>query len=197
MLDASDAIDIIRKVVDPYDDIPYGFNRKIVEVTSKIDRSSKFKRITEPKLGKIDYINKTKKDAEIGLLGEKLVIQYEQERLYNIGLEQYVERIKWVSKESDAYGFDILSYDKDEKLGVKEIKIEVKTTASKVDTDFYVSKNELEKSIEFGGCYCVYRVYDSRSETPKFYRAFGPIEKDFYLDPVTYMARYKYPIAEY
>ena len=38
-------------------------------------------------------------------------------------------------------------------------------------------------------------VYDS--ENPKFYRAFGAIEDNFILDPVTWMARYRFPIYEY
>ena len=75
--------------------------------------------------------------------------------------------------------------------------IEVKTTTSKVDIEFFVSKNEYEKSKELAITYCVYRVYDVKSEHPKFYRAFGAIEDNFYLDPVTWTARYKFPVVNY
>lgn len=194
---ADEAIEKIKQAVDPYDDTPYGFYRKLSEVPPKIDRSNKFRKITHPNVGKIDYLKKARKDAETGLLGEELVLQYEKERLASIGMTEYVDEIKWVSQESDRYGYDIISYDYDPSGKVVEIKIEVKTTSSKVDTEFYVSKNELEKSHEFESCYCIYRVYDAKSENPKFYRAFGAIEENFILDPVTWMARYKFPIYEY
>lgn len=190
---ADEAIAAIKTVVDPDDDIPFGYYKQLVEVLPKIDRTNKFKRMTQPKYGKIDYLKKAKKDAKAGLLGEELVLKYEKERLASIGLESYVDHIKWISQESDQYGYDIISYDYSADHTVHEIKIEVKTTTSKVDTDFYVSKNELKKSKEFCDSYCVYRVYDVSSEHPKFYKAFGPIDDNFILDPITYMARYKYP----
>lgn len=88
-------------------------------------------------------------------------------------------------------GYDISSYDIDNDGKQFEIKIEVKTTQSKVDTEFLVSKNEVETSKKYKDRYCVYRVYDLKSPNPKFYRAFGEIEKNFDLDPYTYLARYK------
>ena len=39
--------------------------------------------------------------------------------------------------------------------------------------------------------YCVFRIYDVNSQNPKFYKAFGQIEDNFILDPITYSARYK------
>ena len=190
-----EAIEEIKKAVDPYEDIPYGFYRKLSEVPPKVDRSNKFRKITHPNVGKIDYLKKARKDAEAGLLGEELVLQYEKDRLASDGMIEYVDNIKWVSQESDRYGYDIISYNRDAHGVVKEIKIEVKTTTSKVDTEFFVSKNELEKSHEYAETYCIYRVYDVKSEHPKFYRAFGALEDNFILDPVTYMARYKFPIV--
>ena len=75
---ADEAIDLIKKAIDPNDDMPYGFYRKIKEEKPKVERSEKFKRITHPQLGKIDYINKAKRDAEAGLLGEKLESAFKQ-----------------------------------------------------------------------------------------------------------------------
>ena len=131
------------------------------------------------------------RDARTGLLGEQMVIQYEQERLSNLGLEEYAEKVRWVSSESDSYGYDILSYTVLPDGSVKELYIEVKATTSKVDTVFYVSRNEVEKSNIYADRYCVYRIYDANSMSPKFYKAFGRIEDNFILDPITYMARYK------
>lgn len=47
-------------------------------------------------------------------------------------------------------------------------------------------KNQIRKK----GHYCVFRIYDVKSENPSFYKVFGKIEDNFDLDPVTYMARY-------
>lgn len=196
MISADEAIERIKEVIDPDNDMPFGFNRVIKKVEPYSERDNKFRRITMPKLGKIDYIKKAAKDAKTGLLGEELVIKYEKDRLAELGLEEYADKVKWVSKESDSYGFDILSYTLTEKGNVKKIYIEVKATTSKVDTEFFVSRNEVAKSIELASDYCVYRLYDVNSISPKFYVAPGKIEDNFYLDPVTYMARYKYNVPK-
>lgn len=48
------------------------------------------------------------------MLGEELVINYEKERLINLDLNEYAEKIRWISKESDSYEYDIESFDVDE-----------------------------------------------------------------------------------
>ena len=191
-LDADTAIYEIKKVLDQYDNLPSGLHRTLIEAEPSVKLSKKYERITKPKTTKIDYINKARKDAEVGLLGEELVINYEKERLINLDLNEYAEKIRWISKESDSYGYDIESFDVDENGKVYPIKIEVKTTASKADTEFFVTKNELEVSKEYKKSYFIYRVYDAKGLYPKFYRAAGCISDNFILDPVTYMARYKY-----
>ena len=191
-LDADTAIYEIKKVLDQYDNLPSGLHRTLIEAEPSVKLSKKYERITKPKTTKIDYINKARKDAEIGLLGEELVINYEKERLINLDLNEYAEKIRWISKESDSYGYDIESFDIDENGNIYPIKIEVKTTASKADTEFFVTKNELEVSKEYKKSYFIYRVYDAKGLNPKFYRAAGCISDNFILDPVTYMARYKY-----
>lgn len=191
-VDAETAVNMIKEAIDEDDSMPFGFNRTLIETTPRKHITKKFERITSPKNSKIDYLKKAKRDAKVGLLGEELVIKYEQDKLIELGLEEYVESVKWVSQRSDAEGFDIISYDRDERGKVIEINIEVKTTISKVDTEFFVSRNELNKSKELKERYCIYRIYDVYSEQPKFYKAFGEIEKNFILDPYTYTARYKY-----
>lgn len=191
LIKAEEAIELIKQAVDPDDDMPFGFFRELKEVSPKVDRTNRYKRITNPPVTKIDFIQKASKDKRIGNLGEQLVLSYEIDRLNKIGLEKYANKVFWAALESDAYGYDIISYDLDLNGKVREIKIEVKTTASKVDDDFYVTRNELEKSKEYGNDYCIYRIYDVRSKDPKFYKAFGPIEDNFNLDPITYRAWYK------
>lgn len=182
----------IKKVLDQYDNLPAGLHRTLLEEEPTVKLSKKYERITKPKTTKIDYINKARKDAEVGLLGEELVISYEKQRLIDLNLNDYAEKIKWISKESDLYGYDIESFDIDENGNIISIKIEVKTTASRADTEFFVSKNELEVSKEYHKKYFIYRVYDAKRLTPKFYRVAGCISDNFILDPVTFMASYKY-----
>lgn len=191
-VDVDTAIHDMKKAIDQYNDLPVGLYRILTEVVPNNIPSKKYERITKPLTTKIDYIDKAKKDAEIGLLGEELVISHEKQRLCDLGLNEYADKIKWISREADVYGYDIESFDLDENGTVHEIKIEVKTTSSRADTEFFVTKNELEKSKEYKKNYFIYRVYDVKSLTPKFYRASGCISDNFILDPVTYMARYKY-----
>ncbi|MDE7221804.1 MAG: DUF3578 domain-containing protein [Ureaplasma sp.] len=193
ILTAEEAIEKIKQTIDPDDEIPFGFVRTITEVIPKIDRTNKFKRITNPKVSKTDYLKKAAKDIKNGLLGEQLVLNYETAKLINLGLHEYSNKIKWASMESDTCGYDIESFDVDDQGKVIPIKIEVKTTGSKVDTEFFISKNEVETSKKYKKNYCVYRVYDVNSQFPKFYKAYGEVEDNFILDPVTFKARYKYP----
>ena len=46
-----------------------------------------------------------------------------------------------------------------------------------------------------GNNYWLYRVYNCNlvEKEPKFYRVNGKLEDNFILDPITFMARYKYP----
>ncbi len=196
LISADEAIEQIKEIIDPYDDIPFGYNRSLKLVEPYSERDNKFSRITSPKLSKIDYAKKAARDAETGLLGEELVMKYEKDRLAELGLEDYAEKVKWVSKESDSYGYDILSYTIAKNGKVKKLYIEVKTTTSRVDTEFYVSRNEVSKSVEFSDNYAIYRLYAVKSATPHFYKAFGKIEDNFILDPATFIARYKYNVPK-
>jgi hypothetical protein len=72
--------------------------------------------------------------------------------------------------------------------------IEVKTSISKADSSIFVSKNEVNKSIELNDRYFIYRIYDSLSVEPKIYIAQGSIRDNFDLDPVTYTAIYKWKV---
>lgn len=186
-----EAIQEIRNIVDPNNEMPREFVRKIVEV-DRPEVSKHYKKISAPSNRKIDYIKKAHNDLKYGLMGEELVLEYEKQRLYALGEIEYANSIKWASKLSDSYGYDILSYDYI-RGKLTPIQIEVKTTTSPVDVDFYISINELERSKEYNETYFVYRIYDVNSMAPKMYRAQGEIKKNFTIDPVTFRARYKYP----
>lgn len=186
-----EAIQEIRNVVDPNKEMPREFIRKLVEV-DRPEISKHYKKLSAPSNKKTDYIKKAQNDLKYGLLGEELVLEYEKRRLYALGEIEAANSIKWASKLSDSYGYDIQSFDYINGR-LTPIQIEVKTTPSPVDVDFYVSINELERSREHKETYFVYRIYDVNSMSPKIYRARGEIDRNFTIDPVTFKARYKYP----
>lgn len=191
MVDADKAEKIIKDSIDEEGIEPYDLNRKLNEVEPKVDRSQKFERITSPIPKKIDYLKKAQEDAKTGLIGEQLVLDYEKDRLSNNELLcEYVDKIEWISTKSDYYGYDIKSYDIIDGK-VKEIHIEVKTTKSKIDTKFQVSKGEVEASKKDKEIYFVYRLYNINSTNVSFYRVNGEIEDNFELDPITFLASYK------
>lgn len=86
LISADDASEIIKIALELIDGQPYDFSKQLKEVTPYADKSTKYKEITNPLIRKTDYIKKAKRDAETGYLGEKLVIEYEKQRLINMGL---------------------------------------------------------------------------------------------------------------
>ena len=185
---AEEAIDNIKKAIASPTDLNIVRSLKYVEPKEK--RTKKYSKIrTGAPVRKIDYIEKAKADMEIGQLGEMLALQFERERLIREGFNDLANKVRHVAIISDAYGYDIESY---QLIGLKmeKIFIEVKTTTNKLDVDFPVSRNEVEESNKKKGHYCIFRIYDVKSENPSFYKVFGKIEDNFDLDPVTYMARY-------
>ena len=78
------------------------------------------------------------KDFEIGEAGESLVYKYECEMIENVKKRGQIDSssfVKWISREDDYAGYDILSYDIDSK---SEKFIEVKTTSGGKNTPFYI-----------------------------------------------------------
>lgn len=185
---AVEAIDSIKRVISSPTDLDVVRTLKYVEPKEK--RTKKYSKIrTGAPVKKIDYIKKAKADMEVGQLGEMLALQYEREKLIKEGFIDLANKVRRVSIKSDAYGYDIESY---ERIGLKieKIYIEVKTTTNKLDVDFPVSRNEIEESNKKKNRYCIFRIYDAKSENPSFYKVFGKIEDNFELDPITFMASY-------
>lgn len=171
----------------------YDTKRMLVEEVPYAKQSKKYRRLTAPVIRKTDYVKKAKKDAITGLMGEKLVMEFEMQRLQDLGLDDYIPEIQQVSEVSDSFGYDLKSYQRDLNGNIEQIYIEVKTTSSKIDTEFFVSINEVNKSKDLKDAFWIYRVYDCYASNPKFYRAQGSIDKNFELDPVTFMAKYRFP----
>lgn len=193
-ISADEAIREIKQIKEIADFRPYDANISLVEVKKGEEKSKLFRKFNDSIVKKTDYIAKAVDDAKVGLYGEQLALEYENKRLESLNI--YDKSAQWDSRHSDTYGYDIKSYDKDEKGNIREIFIEVKTSNSKIDSDFFVSRNELQKSKNLKENYYIFRIYDCKSSKPKFYRVNGEIEENFLLDPETYRATYKWKTIE-
>jgi Domain of unknown function (DUF3578). len=173
-------------------------NRDVKKTLVKVEkgklRTNKYSRLVGERISKkTDYIKQAKETLQIGLKGEELALEIERNRVLNLSLNPD-EYVKWCSVESDSYGYDIESVDYKDGNLVK-IYIEVKSSKGIKDTPFFVSTNEVEVSKRKKEAYRVFRIFDITSIMPKYYIADGEIEENFYLDPVTFSARYKYEVV--
>lgn len=86
---------------------------------------------------------------ETGDAGEQLSVEFERERLREQGHHELAESVRWIARESDAYGFDILSFAGDDHSPLRpddQIAIEVKSTSLPVVERFplFISAHEWE-----------------------------------------------------
>src|SRR5690606_6911494 len=110
----------------------------------------------------VNYIQNNIENKRIGDLGELWVMKREEQRLVRANRPKLAGKIKHVAKDiGDGLGYDVLSYDQDG----NEIFIEVKTTRGKVNSTFFITRNELEKSKIEQQYYRLYRVYNFNEET--------------------------------
>jgi len=178
--------DIIHKVMEE-ENIEHG-EVILLETTKPNIHSTPKSRKKTIRAKKTDFIKKSKRDMVIGLRGEELVVIYEQNHLKELGLNELSKQVKWVSKQSDDYGYDVLSFDE---FGLEKY-IEVKTTT--IDNDkrpFDISANEVETSKQHKNQYWIYRVYNVEGKQPKFYKINGSITDQFNIVPSSYKAYIK------
>lgn len=106
-----------------------------------------------------DYKKLKKQNEEVGFSGEMWVVNFEKERLQNLGIPP--EKVRHTSYlDGDGCGFDILSVEKD---GITPRFIEVKTTTGNESQPIFFSTNELNFSIEHKEHYYLYRVYNFKA----------------------------------
>jgi len=104
-----------------------------------------------------NHIQREIDNKRIGDLGELWVVDYEKQRLIDLGKNKLADRVEHIAKEKgDGTGLDIKSFDKNS----QEIFIEVKTTTGGLSTPFYITRNELERSIIEKDKYFLYRLYN-------------------------------------
>ena len=123
-------------------------------ITSKSKSNSNKVRTKED----INYSEQQAISQKIGDRGEELVLRNEIEKIKQWGLpDEILSKVRRVSLESDDYGFDILSFDKDG----NERYLEVKTTKSNgKNFSFILTKNEFEQAKKYGNKYSFVIVFD-------------------------------------
>lgn len=133
----------------------------------------------------VDYLQREASNQKLGAAGEEFVMRFERARLLAAGRERLAERIERVSNtQGDWLGFDIKSYESDG----SDRFIEVKTTRYGKRTPFYVSRNELNTSLEHGERYHLFRVFRFHQK-PNLFSLAGRLDHVAHLDAVNFMAR--------
>lgn len=163
---------------------------EVILIETSIPEGSNKPKVKKQRINgkKTDFLLKSKRDAAIGLRGEELVVIHEKNYLNELGLTKLADKVKWVAKEADGYGYDVLSFDEQ---GLEKY-IEVKTTViDNNTTPFDISANEVTTSDTYKNQYWVYRIYNVEGKQPKFYKINGSVSEQFDLVSTSYKAYFK------
>ena len=132
-----------------------------------------------------DYAERERTNRSLGLAGEKLVVEYERERLRGLGQIDLAAKVRHVAaEEGDGAGYDVLSFSE----SGAPIYIEVKTTRGPKTTEFFLTPNEVAFSRVHADHYELRRVYgyDARSPSCRFYSLHGSLDGQFVLTPTEF-----------
>lgn len=138
---------------------------------------------------KLDYEKEQRLLKKLGDRGEEIVKRFEIDRLKALGLNKQACKVERVSLKSDAYGYDILSYNEDK----TERCIEVKATRAKAgEANFFLTQNEFNTAKEKQENYYIYMVFDILSHNPQIWiipNPFSPENKNVLMEPVNYRVK--------
>lgn len=104
----------------------------------------------------------------LGDAGEQLTVAYEHARLEAEGYPELSARVRWVARESAAYGFDVLSFfGKRDAIPSRPLAIEVKSIARGAADVFplYLTEHEWKTSQQVGAAY-VFHLWDGVDPGP-------------------------------
>jgi hypothetical protein len=126
----------------------------------------------------IDYDAENESRKKIGTGGENLILAREKRFLELNNLHEFADKVR---KVKDGEGYDIISFD----LNEKKIYIEVKTTTGISTRPFLMSDNEWEFMKRNSEDYFLYRIYDfdENENRGKLYKLSGNIEDIVFILP--------------
>lgn len=111
-------------------------------------------------LGRVPLMEETADQRKaIGNAGEELTVAHERARLTSEGFPHLAGEVRWLARESDAYGFDVLSYaGASASRPETAIAIEVKSSAlpASAYVRFFLSAHEWETACELGDRYRIH-----------------------------------------
>jgi hypothetical protein len=119
-----------------------------------IPRHKSYKKNKISIVSKAKYKRRTQESKKIGLAGEDYVYLYEYEKLKKIGKENLAKKIIKHYENNEFPGWDITSYDENE----KEIFIEVKSTKGEKINNLDITSNEWLSAVKEGDKYFIYLV---------------------------------------
>lgn len=159
-----------------------------VKIKSKIKREVKTRTFKARK--NINYEKINKENRDLGDFGEEWTKSNEQKILITVGRKDLAEKVEIVAKtKGDGLGYDIDSYYEN---GNKKL-IEVKTTSSGLNTDFFLTPNEIERSEVDADKFCLYRInVNEKSKEITYYVHYGALTNEVcHLKPASFSASFK------
>jgi hypothetical protein len=135
---------------------------------------------------KIDWAQRDLRNRQLGLEGEKLVVEYEVHELRQAGREDLANQVRHVALYDSAAGFDVASFF----LDGRSKRIEVKTTEGPASAPFFISLNEVRAGREDVQSFVIYRVFEHKSgaKSVKFFELLGDPELNCSLVAVSFRA---------
>lgn len=134
----------------------------------------------------VDWAARDLRDRQLGLQGEKLVLQHEISALQAAGRSDLADQVQHVAITDCTAGYDIASFHADG----RPKRIEVKTTQGSASTPFYISLNEVLASRDGTASFSIYRVFDftAGGSRVRFFELEGNVEETCGLEPVNFRA---------
>lgn len=164
------------------------FVKKVSQVPVKPKIVSPEEKYRTPRKIDWDIVNENRQKT--GLKGEEIVIELEKDYLQSAGKNDLAEKVCHVAKEyGDGLGYDVLSFFSD---GRKKY-IEVKSTTGSIDSQYYISKNELDFLMEHRDDAFIYRIQLSHENDESYLetKKCENILQECELVPVQYVVRGK------
>jgi hypothetical protein len=122
----------------------------------KLFEAGRSKQLARRRISQATLMELKHRCEQIGLVGEEFVLKEERRRLRRASKAKLASKVKWISQDSAAEGYDILSF---ENSGQPRL-IEVKATSGK-QYRFPMSDGEWSSAVVNGNSYYVYRVTDA------------------------------------
>lgn len=141
----------------------------------------------KPSGGNVDWTARDERNRNLGLQGEKLVLQYEIDSLHLCGRHDLAARVQHIALSNSAAGYDIASFYPDGRPKL----IEVKTTQGPASTPFYISANEVLVSKNLSEAYVIYRVFgfQEKAISINFFEMAGDAAQNCQLEAVNFKAQ--------